>query len=209
VTRTPAQAVAYARTIHSYPRGYCLRFVRVCFDVGSKYPSAISAWNNAEQRHATSTPPYGAPVFFAPGGSNPYGHVAMSVGGGRCRSTDWPRAGVVSEVSISELAAAWRHPYLGWTNDLNGVLVVPTNSSFPLEDGHSFGRYSSASVWNGTEGPVTAERVKRIQRRVSVGQTGRYGPVTELAVKAWQKWKGLPVTGRVGQTTWDVMFPPS
>lgn len=119
--RTGAAAVRYARTITRWPVGYCLKYVRTCFGIASKYPSAISAWNNAKHRHGpTSAVPVGVPVFFRGGR---YGHVAISVGNGKCRSTDYPRRGVVSEVAISTLAKNWNYPYIGWTEDLNGVRV--------------------------------------------------------------------------------------
>jgi hypothetical protein len=119
--RTGAKAVAYARTITRWPVGYCLKYVRTCFGISGKYPSAISAWNNAKHRHGPSSAvPPGVPVFFRGGR---YGHVAISVGNGKCRSTDYPRRGVVSEVAISTLAKNWNYPYLGWTEDLNGVRI--------------------------------------------------------------------------------------
>jgi hypothetical protein len=120
-TRMGAKAIAYAKTITRWPVGYCLKFVRTCFNVSSKYPSAISAWNNAKYRHGPSSAiPAGVPVFFRGG---KYGHVAISLGNGMCRSTDYPRAGVVSDVKISTLAAKWNYPYIGWSEDLNGVRV--------------------------------------------------------------------------------------
>jgi len=76
---------------------------------------------------------------------------------------------------------------------------------FPLPSGHSFGTPRTTAVHDGTEGPVTANNVKKIQRRLSIAQTGRFGPVTRLRVMAWQKWKKLPVSGRVGSTTWKAM----
>lgn len=134
--RTGAAAVRYARTITRWPVGYCLKYVRTCFNVGSKYGSAIVAWNNAKYRHGTSSvPPIGVPVFFKGGR---YGHVAISVGNWKCRTTDYPRAGVVSEVDIRTLAKVWNYPYIGWTEDINGVRVytkpvAPTPKPPPIK----------------------------------------------------------------------------
>jgi hypothetical protein len=74
--------------------------------------------------------------------------------------------------------------------------------TFPLADGHSFGTPRSTSVHDGTEGPVTADNVRRIQRRLGIKQTGRYGLATKAKVAAWQVWKRIPATGRVGAVTW-------
>ena len=80
-----------------------------------------------------------------------------------------------------------------------------TRDTFPLPDGHSFGTPRSRSVHDGTEGPVTADNVRKIQRRLSIRQTGRFGLATKAKVAAWQAWKRLPVSGRVGARTWKAM----
>jgi hypothetical protein len=115
--RTGAAAVAYAKSIRYWPVGYCLKFVRTCFGVGSKYPSAHSAWINAKHKHGpTSAPPPGVPVYWSGGR---YGHVAMSLGNWKCRSTDWPRRGQVNDVDIRTLAREWGYRYDGWAEDIN------------------------------------------------------------------------------------------
>ena len=76
---------------------------------------------------------------------------------------------------------------------------------FPLPTGHSFGTPKSAAVHDGTANTTDAENVKRIQRRLSVKQTGKFGLYTKSRVIAWQTWKRLPVSGRVGATTWKAL----
>ena len=57
-------------------------------------------------------PPPGVPVYFRNPRSK-YGHIALSLGGGRIRSTDWPRAGVVGNTTIGEQERAWAISYVG------------------------------------------------------------------------------------------------
>jgi peptidoglycan hydrolase-like protein with peptidoglycan-binding domain len=83
--------------------------------------------------------------------------------------------------------------------------LVSKRPPFPLPAGHSFGTPKTAAVHDGTEGPVTADNVRKIQRRLSISQTGRFGAYTKARVIAWQTWKRLPVSGRVGATTWKAM----
>jgi hypothetical protein len=107
-------------------RKLCLRYTRLVFRVGPKYPSAKSAWNHAQFKHPGDTnPPRGVPVFF----SGIFGHVAPSLGGGTVRSTAWPSSNRIGNVTIGALCARWGRTYLGWTEDLNGVRVYsPTTT---------------------------------------------------------------------------------
>ena len=83
--------------------------------------------------------------------------------------------------------------------------VASRRPPFPLPTGHSFGTPKSTAVHDGTASVKDAENVKRIQRRLSVKQTGKFGLYTKSRVIAWQTWKRLPVSGRVGATTWKAM----
>jgi hypothetical protein len=56
-------------------------------------------------------------------GGGTFGHIALSVGGGKVRSTDWPDKGVVGEVSIEKLTRVWNKPYRGWSSDFAGVPI--------------------------------------------------------------------------------------
>lgn len=73
---------------------------------------------------------------------------------------------------------------------------------FPLPQGHAYGTPESSTVHDGTSSPDDELNVKRIQRRLKVGVTGRYGPATRAKVAAWQVWKGIGPSGRVGSSTW-------
>ena len=74
--------------------GYCLEFVLDAYNqaganIGSA-DSAIDYWNGytGTKNPPNTNPPVGALIFYGPTSSNPYGHVAMSVGNGRAISSE-------------------------------------------------------------------------------------------------------------------------
>lgn len=98
----------------------CLAFVRQAYGLPAVYPSARSAWEHAERRHATADPadvPRGAPAFFRGG---EFWHVVLPVGEGLCLSNDVRRRGRIDVVSLDQITKAWGYPLIGWTEDLNG-----------------------------------------------------------------------------------------
>lgn len=101
--------------------GLCLVFVRDCFDIPAKYPSAASAWANAKKRHEGGNPnnyPAGVPVFFYTPATK-YGHVALHLGGGKYR-TNYSGKGTIVTANLSDPVFRGMK-VLGWTEDLNGV----------------------------------------------------------------------------------------
>jgi hypothetical protein len=123
MVRSPAGAITTSKRITVGYGGMCLRFVRTCYDVDSKYVSAIAAWNNAKHKHRTSRPssmPAGVPGFMTHPHSI-YQHVFLTLGDGMMRTTN-SSTGRIHTVSIqSWVNAGWT--LLGWTEDLNGVRV--------------------------------------------------------------------------------------
>lgn len=121
------QAVAKALSTTTYPVGMCARFTRECFGVGALGDfdgdgdaDAVDQWAAARiKNHDDRNPPAGVPMFWA-GGSKGYGHAAVSLGGGRVRSTDRPTAGLVGDTTIEDIERSWRMTYLGWSEDLYG-----------------------------------------------------------------------------------------
>lgn len=125
MTRTGADAVAWAKRQNSWhPTGMCLVFSRSAFEVSAYYGSAALAWRQAEHKHVVNPGrcPAGVPVFWL-GGSHGYGHIAVSIGGGLVRSTDWPRGGQVGTAAISTISRTWGQQFMGWTEDLNRVRI--------------------------------------------------------------------------------------
>lgn len=120
-------AVARARRYSSWtPCGLCLQFVSQMATggkhIGVYAPSAEHAWQNAKHRFTNGTPPAGAFVFWhSPiGWHHNYGHIALSVGGGRVRSTGIGACSSVGETSIANLTRTWGYRYAGWSTDLYG-----------------------------------------------------------------------------------------
>jgi cell wall-associated NlpC family hydrolase len=117
---TRAQAVRNALADRTNAVGMCLQQVRTWAGIPARYPSAIIAWEHTRHRVSTRTPPAGFFVFFRGGR---FGHIALSLGNGRIRTTDWPR-GRVGTTTISELERRWGYHYVGSSSDVNGVNIT-------------------------------------------------------------------------------------
>ena len=198
--RTPAQAAAYAKTVTRDSVGHCLMFVQSCYPVPPTQPSAIAAWNTAQHRHGVlSTPPVGVPVYFASTAGNRYGHIAISLGGWMCRSTDYPSAGRVSNVDIRTLARQWAHPYLGWSEDLGGVRVYTPPVLKPVVPTLPY------TIGLGATGAF----VKVVQLALGHEQTGTLNAGDVLAIRTFQSRHPFATfpdkRGYVGQRTYRAL----
>src|SRR6478609_1259020 len=101
MVRSPAGAIATSKRIKVGYGGMCLKFVRTCFNVGSRYVSAIEAWNHAKFKHRTDDPdsmPAGVPGFMTHPHSI-YQHVFVTLGDGMMRTTN-SDTGRIHTVSI-------------------------------------------------------------------------------------------------------------
>lgn len=135
MTRTGQAAIDYAhsRVGGQMPAsGYCLQFVRQCFDVGSYYASAIDAWNGAKVKHpGDRNPPPAVPLYFK--SPSVYDHVVF--GGGP------PANDIVTTFNadirhyggdaIAGIERDFDAQYLGWAEDINGVTVYTGGSTPP------------------------------------------------------------------------------
>lgn len=132
-TRTPAQAVAFARNQHQSGStrwgAMCLSLVRQAWGLPGGVPHANAAWAAARKKHSYNgnpdSIPYGAAVFSDRPGGSKYGHVFLA--GGKTKkgrrifwSNDIGGYGRVSPVTIDAFTSRWGHRILGWTEDLNG-----------------------------------------------------------------------------------------
>src|SRR5690606_21371760 len=107
-TYTPAQAIARSRSWSTYPKLLCANHVWRAYMGGSPsqdsgknpsdngfpnsvWASASNAWKNTPtaHKHTDKNPPLGALVYYGGSGA---GHVVLSLGGGRVRSTDYPQS---------------------------------------------------------------------------------------------------------------------
>lgn len=126
---TPSQAIARARAgvLNNtfWGVGQCLRTVRGYYGVDSKYETAAESWEAAEHKHYAKSGtdvPRGAPVWWT-GGSDGAGHVAISIGGGLCISTDWKEQGRSAYARIDDITELWGLDFKGWTREVNDVVV--------------------------------------------------------------------------------------
>jgi len=129
---TPEQAIANAaaQSVNGpvYGSGQCLMRVRLAYGVTTTIPNAAASWAASTHKHPTTDPasiPRGVPIYWT-GGSHGYGHVAIATGDGNCWSTDIRRTGYFDLVPITEIHAKWGLTLVGWTDDVNGVVVNTT-----------------------------------------------------------------------------------
>jgi hypothetical protein len=203
MTRTGNAAVAYGLSHDHWATGMCQQFVRSCFDVGPHYGSAIAAWNGADHKHRVAhgaQVPRAVPVFWS-GGSKGFGHVALSIGGGLCRSTDWPSSGRVGTVAIDTITANWHEHFLGWTEDINTVRIwSPGIAPAPVDN--------TVALHNLVPGARNHD-VEQLQQRLTskgihVPATGYFGPITRDAVHKWQYklgYRGADANGIPGRVS--------
>lgn len=103
--------------------GMCLQQVRTWAGISARYGDAATAWRNTNDRHpGNRNPPRGSFVFWT-GGSRGFGHIAMSLGGGKIRSTDAGGAGRVATVDLGWVERNWGQRYAGWSWDVNEQTV--------------------------------------------------------------------------------------
>lgn len=140
-----AQIVERALASTTNTPGSCQLWTRTIIDAPSAGDfdhdgdaDAVDGWESepAKYRHpGDRNPPAGVPVAFK-GGSHGYGHRAISLGGGKIRSTDMaPDAYSPGHVGTTTIAAIERHmnqSYLGWSETMDGFLIpVPPEAKKP------------------------------------------------------------------------------
>lgn len=128
----------------TYRAGYCLEAVskalgayHIPSDRPGYYTYALRAWETtpAAQRRYDRTPPKGAVVYLS-AGANGYGHVCLSMGGGRIVSTDVPSNGRIGVTTIGDLERAWGRQFLGWAAYIMGhTVTVDGSASAPAPSG--------------------------------------------------------------------------
>jgi len=189
---SPREAVAKAKTITKGYKGLCLQFVRTCYNIPAKYPSAASAWSNAKKKHRTADVrdcPVGYPMFFSIPG-NSFGHVAIAVGGGMFR-TNYSAKGTVITAPFNHAVFAGMKP-LGWTEDLNGVnLGKPSAGDDEKAD-------PKIKKWQQSMNKIFPAYAK-------FAPDGKYGPYSAQVTKEFQARVGLPQTGKLDAKTVELM----
>ena len=170
MARNAASAIAWARGQLGSRAwgGRCEAFTRTALGFPGQYPSANAAWAAAGGKHPGDfNPPAGVPVFWALTGPNaPYGHVALSIGGGRAISSS-NEAGhaVVSVISIRgftdryAIYRGWAEVYHGVRLDLGGTVQVGGGIG-------GAGKHSVAAAQVQEEEDMTPEQEKKLNRAV-------------------------------------------
>jgi len=110
----------------------CLKFARECVKVSNKYLTAWNAWSASQRKHTEPLPNVMVPVWFTWTGTidgvrKNYGDVAWYVPGrGVFGSPLSGGSGNRWDASVEERARVigGGARYVGWTEDINDVLVV-------------------------------------------------------------------------------------
>lgn len=131
--RTVNQALDWARAQSTLASaddwaGYCLRFVRMAYDIPPLFRSAWLAWLGADpdDRHPGRNPaaaPVGAALCYR--GSR-YGHIMLAArpahdGTPMAWSNDLARHGRIDYVPRSAPESRWGQTYVGWLSAVNQV----------------------------------------------------------------------------------------
>lgn len=199
-TGMAAQRAALDRVGGMMPRaGRCLEFTRGVFGVGPRFPSAISAWDHAQLRH-TDAPPRGAvvPVFFET--PSPFRHVAVALGNGKVVSTNGAKISLWADVGT--VARVYRGPYLGWSEDLNGVRVFRADGPRTLAVTGVWADLTTRALQRrfGTtvDGTISGQTITGANRAVHGLVAGHGG---SALVSAMQEWLGIARDGRLDGDT--------
>ena len=119
--RTVDQAIAWAKAQAKNPtenwHDYCLWFVSEAYGYGyAGYNTAYDQYTALKNEGKITTgdvssAPAGALMFFK--GSNPDGHVALSLGNGMVATND--SGSSIEIVPASTITKGWGYQYLGWS----------------------------------------------------------------------------------------------
>lgn len=121
---TAAASARNAENDRTNAPGMCLQVVRTWCGISAKYGDAATAWRNTNDRHpGDRKPPRGSAVYWT-GGSKGYGHIALSLGKGKVRSTDAGGRGVVATVDLGWVERNWGQTYEGWSWDINEQTIL-------------------------------------------------------------------------------------
>lgn len=116
--------------------GTCQLWTRTQFNApsagdvdGDGDSDALDGWKKEPlaHRHTDRNPPRGVPVAFKNKSGSGHGHRAISLGGGKIRSTDMYgntyKPGTVGTTTISGLESAMSLVYLGWSDTISGLAI--------------------------------------------------------------------------------------
>lgn len=147
---SPSAAIQKALSTTRNDPGMCDKWVASYYGYSSSgYATAIAHWNSipvTNKHPGDINAPAGALVFWS-GGSTGAGHVALSLGGGKIVSTDYPRSGITSTTTIDAISNGWGEHYQGWATPVfQGQVSQASFPSSPAGIGNLFGGGSSSAL---------------------------------------------------------------
>lgn len=177
--RDREQAALAAEASNFNTPGFCQLWTRQMFNApsagdfdGDGAADAEDGWKREpiSARRLDRNPPRGVPVSFL-GGKNDNGHRAVSIGGGKFRSTDWDtktqsyKAGVVGTAnSLEALERGMGVQYVGWSTTINGwAIPMP-----PPEPFDSRGKNVDRALWRLKQAVGKGKRKEKIDKAISV-----------------------------------------
>lgn len=222
MTRTGDAAIAWGKYQVNHPsRNWyrlCLVFVQGCCAVPPKEPNAGSDWDHAPDKHYVnhgSEIPAAVPVHWET--SSVADHIAFSIGGGLCLSTDAARTGRVDIVSIDSITRNWNCRLQGWTPWIEGVRVwtPPKPGNLPqvsLAYVVEAARKDPRAKQGVGVHPIHVRRLELALRGEGLLSRyygdGSYGSTTIGAYAAWQKrlgYSGKDANGIPGMQSLKVL----
>lgn len=215
--RSYTQVMAAYQSEHDHQRlvtgyGMCLRAVITMLGgPNTGIHDAALGYRMTSNVHTTGTPPAGAVLWWT-GGSQGYGHVAVSSGAGYMWSTDLLRSSRVDKVPITLAHDKWGETYRGWSdNYCNQFSVSLAPTKVPSPPAVSLKRINAAQKIEQAAPRTTktyaAGAVLVEKALVKVGITsdgganidGHLGTGYTAAVKAYQiRLKNYPADGVFG-----------
>lgn len=174
VPNSRGEAALYQRNLrqnHTFVGvGMCLRTVRLSWGLPALWPDANTAIDHGAPIHRTSDPvevPWGASVVWE---NDRHGHIAFSLGGGLCSTTDYLESGFVGPALISRLGPWCGGRLVGWIETVNGYDVWPDQTKKPKP---------KPTPWG------LAEREREVHRALKRAQDNDAPQRRVAGLKAW------------------------
>lgn len=182
------EAVARARRSSVWrPKGMCLNYVWDALTSQVKsygLRNAHAGWERTTLRRFDRTPPAGAPVYWT---GYEHGHVALSVGGGKVRSTDNPTNEQVSEVTLAQIERRWPGlTYAGYGLDfagdpIRGLATITPTGDLSMSDAADI--LAAINKLSGQEANRYSDLAGRMAN-LSAAEAGRYSDLAARIVTA-------------------------
>lgn len=190
VVQNANDAIDNANSYANCEPGYCLKYVRTWLEIPSLEATAFDAWKGAKHKHPNDrNPPRGAPLFWQSSASGSgAGHIALCKGDSM-RTTDKP-TGVVANDDGSWPRNQWGQTYLGWTEDVNGILIPYLTE--PADDWRASGDVYVSKLHMGQQDSDSVSRLRyRLTNHAKMpdgkkpGYGADYGDKVRTAVAYW------------------------